>query len=109
MISIRVLKPCLLILHKMKSSTVDIGSFDIYDYDFESNTKSLVLGFASFNNNAPLYKHFEEILAYAELNQLDNSYLATQLTTLIPGSDFAKVETAFTLTNYDDIFQLLNW
>ena len=85
----------------------DIGSFDIYDYDFESNTKSLVLGFASFNNTAPLYQHFEEILAYAELNQLDNSYLATQLTTLIPGSDFAKVETAFTLTNYDDIFSYL--
>ena len=32
----------------------DIGSFDIYGHDFESNTKSLVFGFASLNNTAPL-------------------------------------------------------
>lgn len=87
----------------------DIGAFDIFEYDFTSNTQTLVLDFASLTIDSDLYQHFADLYTYSLANDLDNAYLASKLVELIPGSNdrLNKIEDAFSLSNYDDIYSYL--
>ena len=63
--------------------------------------------FNQFTINSQIYSHFNDVLADNSITLLDDAALSQLVSALIPGSNVAKIETAFSFNTYDDIYSYL--